>query len=596
MYNRKYYSFERNNYYYGKLLTSKDFQSEQGYMNDKRRLINRTLHGFGVVYGMDVVAADDSSIILQSGMALDAGGREIVVPDTQVIKLSTIDGFNSLKTDTVCLGIAYAEEPCDAVYAVMESDADGDGKKYNHLKEGYKLFLRDYKDCVIDDNEDTYISSKVLYQDADVCITQYLPSFIVPNMLIKGRTEIKKCSHASNTCSFSCKVMAGGMVEKETEIRVDNVTQEYGEVLVLEQTFSAESYVFGNDDIQLHFTDIQIQKADSKEQAADVYFAVAPVKGTVLDYVHKNCYKGTLDVDLDRKYDDKLWIASIQMIRSENAALIDGIQRVPFEQYVCNTQQLMMLEKIHEYILPPMAVNGNEMTKPMAEQLVKGTSSGGDMRMNSSGVFEMSLGTGGESGKVYFSDEIMHGLGTGPVYVEIGVEYISRDTNSQNDKEAIILGDGSIFATDSTVTDDKIVQLDQAIKILPDRGTFIVGVRPRVKMGKIGLRIRWYAFKPEDLEKRVYNTREQKGCIMLQPDTIVLSPKGSAHINPVFINMPEEALSYTLLDPEGGKVDNNGVYTAPAQEGVYEVKVAALSNPEIYTHAFMIVSQKKTEE
>ncbi|MBR3771784.1 MAG: hypothetical protein IKL07_05910, partial [Clostridium sp.] len=148
MFNRKYYSFERNNYYYGKLLASKDFQNEQGYMNDKRRLINRTLHGFGVVYGMDVVATDDSSIILQSGMALDASGREIVVSKTQVLKLSTIEGYNELRTESVCLGIAYEEELSSPVYAVMESDADGDGKKYNRLKEGYKLFLCDACDCI----------------------------------------------------------------------------------------------------------------------------------------------------------------------------------------------------------------------------------------------------------------------------------------------------------------------------------------------------------------------------------------------------------------------------------------------------------------
>ena len=88
MENRKYYSFERNNYYYGKMLTSRDFQNEQSYMNDKRRLENRLLQGSGIVYGLDVVAADDSSVILQSGMALDRAGREIVVPRTQVLKLS----------------------------------------------------------------------------------------------------------------------------------------------------------------------------------------------------------------------------------------------------------------------------------------------------------------------------------------------------------------------------------------------------------------------------------------------------------------------------------------------------------------------------
>ena len=59
MENRKYYSFERNNYYYGKMLTSRDFQNEQSYMNDKRRLGNRLFQGSGIVYGLDVVAADD---------------------------------------------------------------------------------------------------------------------------------------------------------------------------------------------------------------------------------------------------------------------------------------------------------------------------------------------------------------------------------------------------------------------------------------------------------------------------------------------------------------------------------------------------------
>lgn len=597
MFNRKYYSFERNNYYYGKLLTSKDFQSEQGYMNDKRRLINRTLHGFGIVYGMDVVATDNSSIILQSGMALDAGGREIVVSKTQVIKLSTIEGYNELKTDSACLGIAYEEEMGDPVYAVMEADADGDGKKYNHVKEGFKLFLRDYKDCIKDEKqEDAYISSQILYQDADVCVTQYLPSFIVPNMLIKGRTEIRKCSHLPTVCSFSCKVTSEGLVDKELIIKADNISQEYGDVLVLEQTLCAENYMFGNEMIELSFKDIVVQKSGQKETAEDLVFTVNPVFGTVLDYVNRNSYKGTLDVDLDKKYDEKLWIAKIQIIRSGNAALIDRIERGPFEQYVCSAQQLMTLEKLHEYIVSPGVEKTEEIHKPVANRVLEGATAVSEKRSDSSGVFEMSLGTGGESGKVYFSDEIMHGLGNGPVYVEIGVEYIGKDSITKSEKETIILGDGSIFATDNTLTEEKVFQLDQAIKILPDRGTFIVGVRPKVKMGKIGLRIRWYAFKPEDLEKRVYNIKEQKGCIMIQPDTIVLAPKGSVHINPVFINMPEETLSYTLMDPEGGKIDNNGVYTAPAQEGVYEVKVAALSNPDIYTHAFMIVSQKKTEE
>lgn len=596
MNNRRYYSFERNNYFYGKLLTSRDFEDEQNYMNNKRRLINRVLHGAGIVYGLDVVAVDESSVVIQSGLALDSSGREIVVPSTQVVKLSTIRGYSDLKTSSVCLGIAYAEEKTEPVYAVMNKDADAQERQYNHLKEGYELFLQDSRDCVREPKkEDEYIAWKVLYQDDDLRITQYLPTFAVPGMLVKARTEIHKTSHMPFVCSFSCKVDTDGMIPGETELRADNVSQEYGETMVLEQTFRPEDYIFGNGDVSVRFSEITVQKSGVKEAAPDTSMALTPVYGTALEYVHKTSYRGNLDVDLDRKYDEKLWIAGIQLIRSDRHSIIDRVERAPFDQYVYNSEQLMILEKLEEFLIPQDGPGGRQ-TVSVQGSSERNVSAAPERRSNSSGVFEMSLGSGGEVGKVYFSDEIMHGLGNGPVYVDIGIEYISRDVNASGDRESIILGDGSIFESDSTVTDEKIFQVDQAVKILPDRGTFIVGVRPRVKMGRIGLRIRWYAFKPEDLEQRVYDRSEQKGCIMIQPDTIVLPPKGSVHINPVFINMPEEALSYTLLDPEGGKIDNTGLYTAPAQEGVYEIKAAALSDPEIFTHAFIIVSQKKTEE
>ena len=596
MNNRRYYSFERNNYFYGKLLTSRDFEDEQNYMNNKRRLINRVLHGAGIVYGLDVVAVDESSVVIQSGLALDSSGREIVVPSTQVVKLSTIRGYSELKTSSVCLGIAYAEEKTEPVYAVMNKDADAQERQYNHLKEGYELFLQDSRDCVREPKkEDEYIAWKVLYQDDDLRITQYLPTFAVPGMLVKARTEIHKTSHMPFVCSFSCKVDADGMIPGETQIRADNVSQEYGETMVLEQTFRPEDYIFGNGDMSVRFSEITVQKSGVKEAAPDTSMTLNPVYGTALEYVHKTSYRGNLDVDLDRKYDEKLWIAGIQLIRSERHSIIDRVERAPFDQYVYSSEQLMILEKLEEFLIPQDGPTGRPQVYVQGNS-ERSAAAAPERRSNSSGVFEMSLGSGGEVGKVYFSDEIMHGLGNGPVYVDIGIEYISRDVNASGDRESIILGDGSIFESDSTVTDEKIFQVDQAVKILPDRGTFIVGVRPRVKMGRIGLRIRWYAFKPEDLEQRVYDRSEQKGCIMIQPDTIVLPPKGSVHINPVFINMPEEALSYTLLDPEGGKIDNTGLYTAPAQEGVYEIKAAALSDPEIFTHAFIIVSQKKTEE
>ena len=78
MKNTQLYPFERNKYYYGMLLSVEDFNSEQKYMNDKRRLVNRLVHGTGVVSGLNVVAIDDQTISVESGLAFDNTGREIL--------------------------------------------------------------------------------------------------------------------------------------------------------------------------------------------------------------------------------------------------------------------------------------------------------------------------------------------------------------------------------------------------------------------------------------------------------------------------------------------------------------------------------------
>ena len=71
MKNLKYFPFERNRYFYGKLLSVDDFEAEQRYMNDKRRMLNRFLYGTGVVCGMQVVEVDDLTVSLERGLALD---------------------------------------------------------------------------------------------------------------------------------------------------------------------------------------------------------------------------------------------------------------------------------------------------------------------------------------------------------------------------------------------------------------------------------------------------------------------------------------------------------------------------------------------
>jgi len=84
MTNYEFHKFEKNKYFYGKLMTVRDFETEQQYFDEKRYLINRFLHGTGIVCGFkespEILGEKNLKVKFKDGgMALDCCGREIIV-------------------------------------------------------------------------------------------------------------------------------------------------------------------------------------------------------------------------------------------------------------------------------------------------------------------------------------------------------------------------------------------------------------------------------------------------------------------------------------------------------------------------------------
>ena len=75
---------QRNNYFYGKLLDERNLRQEQGYLNQKRWMLNRLSLGKGVLCGLTVTWTEDR-VCISPGVAIDGCGREIVVPEPIVI-------------------------------------------------------------------------------------------------------------------------------------------------------------------------------------------------------------------------------------------------------------------------------------------------------------------------------------------------------------------------------------------------------------------------------------------------------------------------------------------------------------------------------
>jgi hypothetical protein len=70
----------RNKFFHGRLLTAEDLAQEQHYFRGKLKLHNRSLHGFGIVSGLDVSARRDK-VVIGAGLALDCEGNEIIVSE-----------------------------------------------------------------------------------------------------------------------------------------------------------------------------------------------------------------------------------------------------------------------------------------------------------------------------------------------------------------------------------------------------------------------------------------------------------------------------------------------------------------------------------
>ncbi|WP_440956060.1 hypothetical protein ACSAZK_03660 [Methanosarcina sp. Mfa9] len=101
-----YNNFKRVRYFHGMLMSDRDFTEEQIYHIEKRKLLNKMLHGWGIVCGFDLKAAspESSEIIITPGMALDCKGNEIYLD--RELKIN-------LEEETYCTGdTSRSDDPC----------------------------------------------------------------------------------------------------------------------------------------------------------------------------------------------------------------------------------------------------------------------------------------------------------------------------------------------------------------------------------------------------------------------------------------------------------------------------------------------------
>ena len=121
----------RPRFFSGQMLTAADLREEQEYHREQHRRHLQTLHGFGIVNGLDVaLGAGGSTIQIEPGHAIDAHGQEICLHDKATLTIPS----NSLSP--LVIVVQYAERLVRPV--VVPS---GDGTEPSGIEEGCKVLF-----------------------------------------------------------------------------------------------------------------------------------------------------------------------------------------------------------------------------------------------------------------------------------------------------------------------------------------------------------------------------------------------------------------------------------------------------------------------
>jgi hypothetical protein len=136
-------NIERLRYYERQYLQSSDFTDEQRYHLEMRRRLNLALHLWGIVKGLqllygEVIQGTPDQYYISEGMAIDAYGREIIVPAKHLLS-GDLDTNRITGAGTYSVWIGYTREQATLPQAGFQRcDA---ANQYTRWQESFEIVI-----------------------------------------------------------------------------------------------------------------------------------------------------------------------------------------------------------------------------------------------------------------------------------------------------------------------------------------------------------------------------------------------------------------------------------------------------------------------
>lgn len=592
MSNADFFPMERNRYFYGKLLTVRDFEIEQRYNRSKSQLLNRLRFGAGVVCGLGVAASDDTTLVIESGMALDYQGRMIVLEEPMLRKLQMLEGQEELlgkSTGYLCL--TYDETDIEPVNAVGADT--GESRQFNMTREGCRVYLTaqppEYQGLLEAAGRENVT---VLYASSELTLVLSAPSnvcggqeFEVQLLVVKNEKTPPVHLRLDGESAF---------VESEN----GRVCMEFHESpeekrRVYTAAFTLKARQLRDMDSQLFPAGGELDLELGSHRYKN-YIEIAAQVHLCSDQADLDARTRTAD-NLDRRLlgrDIPIYLAKLELINSAGGVFVSGVTNLPFGQVLggrggqmaggAGPQSVTTSVRSLEYWQKPdvkavyQAATGAlhfDFGIPSPEQY--------DYAI-AHGTVDLTLPGGIRVNSRVYSDEIAHGLGAGAVDIRLSIEFEDR---AHEDEAALLYGSSEVFKGKNSPAAPPWAEA--AAIVYPERGTMRIGLWLHDSVDGNRVTVHYFAQKPERDTSRILAQR--KVSISVSPEFSRVSCRGTLRFEAEVVGSEDKSVIWKVREENGGAIDRNGVYQAPELPGTYEIIATAGVDEEITASAFVIV-------
>ena len=306
-----------------------------------------------------------------------------------------------------------------------------------------------------------------------------------------------------------------------------------------------------------------------------------------LELVSRETGKVNLEARQGTIAEPSIALAGIKLVRTTTAYIIDSVIETGVKHYLVPPSGELLRNRYLSYFIKEVdlerRVDGRNNEVRM--QAPKET---GEFSNIATGTLEIPLGRNARAGDIRYSGEIAHGLGKGNVYVDIGYDYVSGDAEMGVNSKSTIYGNPDLFSRQT----GRLVDVETAVKVLNEKGSFVVAAKLKDNVDYLVLSFRWVAIRfPQSDDIETTEDYYDKS-ISVDTPTVVMGTKETHFFGVRFHNMKNCSISYELTSPGSGEISSDGIYTAPSKDGVYEIRIYCTDMPVICTYAYAIVKRQ----